>query len=363
MKIQPWLQTRQRILEIVEQDTGRRLSETGAAEVERILQQLGGTARPPDLGQEFKSAKVTILLADLRGFTAITAGQPQGVAINLLNPWLIRMSAIIARHQGNIDKFMGDSIMVLFDAKVGQQENASRALTCAVEMQIAMEALNLQQMGLGLPKLFMGIGINTGTVLAGILGSEHHYEYTVIGDEVNRAARIEAFSLRGQVLISQSTYELSKDFLETSHVMNIHVKGEPLALNLREVIGIPSLGLKVPRLENRRSHRVEVKSPLSYQQILGGIVLPARHHGIIHDLGYHGVLIEVEEELPSYSEIKLSFDLPLVDFQARDIYAKVVSNKVLEGRILLGVEFTSLPGEANLKIQLFVQLRVFIDRL
>lgn len=363
MKIQPWLQTQQRILEIVERDTGRRLSETCAAEVEGILQQLGGSSSSTELGQEFKSIKVTILIADLRGFTAITAGQPPGVAIRLLNPWLIRMSEIIARHHGNIDKFMGDSIMVLFDATVGHQDNASRALSCAVEMQIAMEALNREQMGKELPQLFMGIGINTGNVLAGILGGQHHYEYTVIGDEVNLAARIEAFSLRGQVLISQSTYELSKDFLETSHVLKIHVKGEPQALNLREVIGIPSLGLRVPRLENRRSHRVELKRPLSYQRILGGIVLPAQHQGIIHDIGYHGVLIEVEEELSSYTEIKLSFDLPLVDFQARDIYAKVVSSKLLEGRILLGVEYTSLPGEANLKIQLFVQLRVFIDRL
>ncbi len=362
MKLASRQQMLRRIREIVARDTGQALSEAAGSEVERVLRQLDTEVFPSVLGQDFLSRDVTVLIADLRGFTAITAGHPPGVVIGLLNPWLIKMSEIIARHQGTIDKFMGDSIMVLFGAPVGREDDVRRALACAVEMQIAMGALNSEQMNRGMPELFMGIGINTGEVLAGLLGSDRYSEYTVIGDQVNLAARIEAFSLRGQILISESTYGRCMAFIETSSAMNIHVKGKPQPLSLREVVAIPSLGLKVPRQENRRSHRVKVARPLSYQRILGGIVLPAQHHGTICDLGYHGVLIELDEDLPNYAEIKLCFDLPLVEYQARDVYAKVVACNGRDSRFLLGVEFTSMPPEANQKIQLFVQLQVFNNR-
>ncbi|TAN51618.1 MAG: adenylate cyclase [Methylococcaceae bacterium] len=356
--IQPLLE---RIQGIVARETGQRLGVEAILEVEAILQELEGGSHAAALGQEFLSREVTILLADLRGFTAIAAGHPAAIVIQLLNPCLIKMSEIIFRHHGTIDKFMGDSIMVLFGAPVSRNDDVTRALACAVEMQRAMSTLNLAHKDQGLPELYMGIGINTGEVLAGMLGSEHYSEYTVIGDEVNLASRIEAFSLRGQVLISQSTYEHCKDFVETNAPMDIYVKGKPEPVSLREVIAIPSLGLKVPRQEIRRSHRVEVKLPLTYQLIDNGIILPEIHAGIIRDIGYQGVLIETDRELPLYTEIKLDFDLPLVDYQVRDIYAKIVGRKPNDRPIQMGVEFTSVTAATNMKIQLFVQLLIFTD--
>ncbi|MFM9972623.1 MAG: adenylate/guanylate cyclase domain-containing protein [Burkholderiales bacterium] len=361
MKLTPRDQLVQRIREIVLRDTAKPLSDAGAAEIDGVLRHLDGESYPSAFGQEFLSREVTILLADLRGFTAIAAAHPPEVVIALLNPCLIKMSEIIYRHKGTIDKFMGDSIMVLFGAPVSSEDDVARALACAVEMQTAMSTLNLAHKDRGMPELFMGIGINTGEVLAGMLGSERYSEYTVIGDEVNLASRIEAFSLRGQVLISQSTYERCKDFVETSDTMDIHVKGKPQPVSLRELVAIPSLGLKVPRQEIRRSHRVEVKLAFTYQRIQHGIVLPEVRTGGIRDIGYHGVLVEVEEDLPNFSEVKLSFELPLVEYQVRDVYAKVVGKKSKDGRTQLGVEFTSIPPEANLKIQLFVQLLIFTD--
>lgn len=358
MKHTPILQVLQRIREIIGRDTGKSLSAAGEEEVEAALRELGGKFYPSALGQEFINREVTIMLADLRGFTALAADHPAGVVIQLLNPCFIKMSEIIYRYQGRIDKFMGDSIMVLFGVPVSRDDDVTRALACAVEMQMTMSTLNLAHKDQGMPELYMGIGINTGIVLAGMLGSEHYSEYTVIGDEVNLASRIEAFSLRGQVLISQSTYERCKDFVETSEPMDIHVKGKPLPVSLREVIAIPSLRLRVPRQEIRRSHRVEVKLPFSYQLIENGIVLPEARSGTIYDIGYHGVLIDVDGELHLYSEIKFNFDLPLVNFKAHDVYGKIVSQKVNDGRIRMGVEFTSVPAETIAKIQLFVQLLV-----
>jgi adenylate cyclase len=359
MKYTPTRQMLQHIREIIARDTGKPLSAAGETEVEGVLRNLIGASYPSALGQDFLHREVTILLADLRGFTAMTAGLPAGVVVQLLNPYFIKMSEVIFKYQGTIDKFMGDSIMVLFGAPVSREDDVQRALACAVEMQMTMSTLNLAHKGQSTPELFMGIGINTGSVLAGMLGSERYSEYTVIGDEVNLASRIEAFSLRGQVLISQGTYEQCKDFVTTSEPMDVHVKGKPLPVSLREIIAIPSLGMNVPRQEIRRSHRIEVKLPLRYQRIQDGIVLPEMFTGTISDIGYHGVLIEVDRELPLYSEIKLDFDLPLVGHQARDIYAKVVALKTGNGRVRLGIEFTSLPPETNTKIQLVVQLLIF----
>jgi adenylate cyclase len=351
----------QLIGEVVSRDTGKPLSSVGMAEIEGALKELDRRAAAPAPGREFIDREVTILLADLRGFTAIAASHPAGIVIQLLNPCLIKMSEIIFRHGGTIDKFMGDSIMVLFGAPVSGEDDVKRALACAVEMQMTMSTLNLAHKDQGMPELFMGIGINTGNVLAGTLGSERYSEYTVIGDEVNLASRIEAFSLRGQVLISQSTYERCKDFVETNPPMEIHVKGKPQPVSLREVVAIPSLALKVPRQEIRRSHRIEVKLPFRYHRIEHKIILPETRSGLIRDIGYHGMLLEVDEELPLFSEIKLDFDLPLVDYMAANVYAKIVGRKVKDGRARVGVEFTAVPPETNTKIQLFVQLLIFTN--
>ena len=345
---------------IVARDTGKELGAGAEAELEAVLQRLTGESRTSVAG-EFLSREVTILLADLRGFTSIAGSLPAAVVIQLLNPCLIKMSEIIFRHHGTIDKFMGDSIMVLFGAPESREDDVRRALTCAVEMQMTMSMLNLAHKDQGMPELYMGIGINTGTVLAGTLGSERYSEYTVIGDEVNLASRIEAFSLRGQVLISQSTYERCRDFVETSEPMDIHVKGKPEPVSLREVVAIPSLGLKVPRQEIRRSHRIEVKLPARFHNIRAKIVMPEPCEAIVRDIGYHGMMLQPDKELALHTEIKLEFDLPLVNYRAADVYAKVVSRKGGDADGCVGVEFTSVPPETNTKIQLFVQLLIFTN--
>lgn len=343
---------------LIARETGTPLRGEAEAELSAIVQRACGDGN--ELGDEhtFVSCDVTILLADLRGFTSISATLPAGTVIEMLNRCLARMNEIIFRYHGVVDKFMGDSIMVLFGAPVEQPDDAERALTCAVEMQRAMVELNHQGRELGLPELFMGIGINTGSVMAGRFGSNFYSEYTVIGDEVNLASRIEAFSLRGQVLISEHTFDLCRDFVTVSDAMEVFVKGKAQPVKLRELYAIPSLGLEVPRKEVRRSHRMEVKLPCLFSQVRDKIVMPQTVEATIRDIGYHGMLIETELPLQVLDEVKLEFDLPLVDFKATDIYAKVVKLKRDGERHLAGLEITSSNPDANMKIQLFVQLLV-----
>jgi adenylate cyclase len=319
---------------------------------------MSSTSTAATSGDNFLSRDVTIVLADLRGFTSISESFPPSAVLGLLNRYLGRMSEIIFRHEGAIDKFMGDSIMVLFGAPNTHHDDVQRALRCAVEMQLAMGEINEDNKRRGMPELFMGIGINTGTVMAGLLGSALYSEYTVIGDEVNLASRIEAFTLRGQILISRNTYERCGDFVHTADPMDVHVKGKAEPVSLREVLGIPSLGLEVPRQEIRRSPRIEVRIPFTYQVVKSKIVVPQVHQGTILDISYHGVLAEVGEQIEPMSELKLGLDLSMVGYKATDIYAKVLKCRQQDERYFAAVEFTSVSVQSTMNIQQFIHLLI-----
>jgi len=276
----------------------------------------------------------------------------------MLNGFLARMSGIVYANGGSIDKFMGDAIMGLFGAPVTHAADARNAITCAVQMQLAMDELNRGYRLQGLPELFMGIGINTGTVMAGLLGSDLYYEYTVIGDEVNLASRIEAFSLRGQVLISENTYRRCADFVDVEEALSVLVKGKHEPVLLREVRGIPSLGLQVPRMEIRRSPRVEVTIPFTYHRIENKIVLPSSSEGRTRDMSYHGVLAELGEAMAPMTDIRIEIDLSLLGRRETDVYAKVVKSFVVEGKHLCGIEFTSADAATAADLRRFVQMLV-----
>jgi len=346
------------IQQLVASATGAPLQGEAALKLQALLAGLSGVTAPSREVGSFLSREVTILLADLRGFTTIAAKQSADVVLDMLNRYFGRMSAIIFRNGGSIDKFMGDAIMVLFGAPIAHAEDIRHAVTCAVEMQVAMDDVNREHREHGLPELFMGIGINTGTVMAGLLGSEAYSEYTVIGDEVNLTSRIEAFSLRGQVLISENTYRRCADFLDTEEPLSVLVKGKAEPVLLREVRGIPSLALQVPRMEIRRSPRVEVTIPFTYRRIENKIVASTVAEGKTRDMSYHGLLAELGEPIAPMSDIRLELDLSLLGRKGTDVYAKVVKSFVVDGTHVCGIEFTSADSTTAFDIQRFVQLLV-----
>jgi adenylate cyclase len=213
-----------------------------------------------------------------------------------------------------------------------------------------------------LPEIYIGIGVNTGTVLAGLIGSDAYRAYTVIGEDVNLAARIEAFSLRGQVLMSEATYAHCSDFVVAGEAMDVHVKGRSASIRIREAVAIPEFAKLVPRQDQRKSPRVDVELPLAYWRVANKIVASARLEGSIRDLSYHGALVETAQPLARYAEIKLAFDLPGVAFHAEEIYARVVSAREQEGRHLAGLEFTSLDDRTARQIRLYVQMCIQGER-
>jgi adenylate cyclase len=346
------------IQSLIERETGAPLADAGRTRLELLLKDAVRNAVGLARDDTFSAREVTVLLTDLRGFTSISETHPAPVLLEMLNRYLVKMSEIAIGHGGTIDKFMGDAIMVLFGAPFSHADDVSRAVTCAVDMQLALFDINAYHRSIGMPEMNMGIGINTGTVMAGMLGSDLYAEYTVIGDEVNLASRIEAYSLRGQVLISEATYRRVRDYITASEPMNVFVKGKREPVDLYEVLAIPSLGKSVPRQEIRRSPRVETSIPFSYQIIENKIVLPEKWLGTILDIGYKGVLAILDGDVPAHADLKLDLNLTMAGTSATDVYARVLKTFDRDGRRLANMEFTSVSVQSNVNIRHFVQMLI-----
>jgi len=305
--------------------------------------------------KEAETKTVSILLSDLRGFTAMAEKYSPLSVIELLNRYFSKMSQIIYKHGGAIDKFMGDSIMVLFGALENSEVDIASTLSCAIEMQMAMNDINAISRYLGMSNLYMGIGINTGEVVAGTLGSEVYREYTVIGDQVNIVSRVEAQSLRGQVLITENTYKESKDFIEVGQVNKVHVKGKVDAVKMYELLAITQPErLEVPRREIRTSPRVKVTIPLEYFLIEHNKILPQKCTGTIVDISYGGLYIRTKHEIQSFCEIKMKISLSLIGASTSEIYARILNCKKINNHYESHLEFTAIDDSARMAIKAYV---------
>lgn len=180
--------------------------------------------------------EVTILFTDLRGFTSLSENLAPRELIELLNRYLDRMSTEIERHGGVIDKYIGDAIMAVFGAPLTQPDDADRALQCALAMQQALLKLNRELAAEGLPELANGAGINTARVVAGNIGSHRRLNYSVIGDGVNVAARLESLTrnpdYRATILVSEATLKAAHQTYTTRDLGAVSVKGRRESVHL-----------------------------------------------------------------------------------------------------------------------------------
>jgi adenylate cyclase len=186
------------------------------------------------------SIRVTILFTDIRSFTTISEKMDPQQLVALLNEYFSEMVGIVMQEDGVVDKYIGDAIMAVFGAPVPKAEDPVNAVRAAVRMRKALEDLNERLEVRGLPRLRTGIGIHTGEVVAGNIGSEKRMEYTVIGDAVNLASRLESNTkeLGVNVLVSEDTYELTKHIAAYRAVKEITVKGRKAPVMTYEVLGL-----------------------------------------------------------------------------------------------------------------------------
>ena len=198
---------------------------------------------------------VTILFTDIRSFTSISERMGAKELVALLNEYFTEMVGIVMSEDGVVDKYIGDAIMAVFGAPVPKPKDAIHAVRAAVNMRHALRHLNARLGERGIAPLRTGIGVHTGLVVAGNIGSERRMEYTVIGDAVNLASRLESSTkeLGVPILISHDTYLLTRDEIVTRPVKEILVKGRAAPVMTYEVLGIRGEAVLEATSETRRS--------------------------------------------------------------------------------------------------------------
>ena len=202
----------------------------------RVVEQL---IRNPDLANPSgRKERLTMFFSDVRGFTSMSEKmEPQEVQ-QLLSEYFTEMTRILFKHGGTLDKFMGDAIMAFFGNPEPQPDHARRAVLMALEMQEAVARLNEKWAAGGRRTIGVGMGINTGEVTVGNLGSKDFLYYTVIGDAVNLACRLEENAKAGDILITQATYDEVGDAVDVEPLESIRVKGKSSPVPVYRVVGL-----------------------------------------------------------------------------------------------------------------------------
>ncbi len=178
---------------------------------------------------------VTILFADIRGFTALSERENPEKIVGLLNRYFSQMSEIIFAHGGTLDKYIGDGLMAIFGAPNATPEDAENALRTAITMQRRLKTLNEQLESEGFSRISVGIGLHTGVATVGYVGSEQRSEYTAIGDTVNLASRLESTAVGGQILVSEATARSGGDSFTFLPHESLTVKNRLQSVSLFEV--------------------------------------------------------------------------------------------------------------------------------
>jgi class 3 adenylate cyclase/CheY-like chemotaxis protein len=188
-----------------------------------------------ELGGDLR--RVSIMMSDIRGFTTLSERLAPAQVVTMLNRYLGAMTDIIMAHQGTIDEFIGDAILAVFGAPQRREDDADRAVSCALAMQAAMAQINALNEAEGLPTLSTGIAVNTGDVIAGNIGSERRSKYGFVGHAMNVTSRIEDLCGGGEILVSDSTLQSLEGDFEVGRSQELKVKGIDQFIVVHQILG------------------------------------------------------------------------------------------------------------------------------
>ncbi len=283
---------------------------------------------------------VTVMMADLRGFTSIGERLPPETVVSMINIFLGRMTEVIQQHRGTIDEFIGDAILTIFGAPVWRDDDAIRAVRCAVDMQLAMQDVNREFAALGYPQVEMGIGINSGEAIVGNIGSSKRAKYGVVGRVVNTASRIESYTIGGQILIADSTRSDCGDQLRIDAQMQVLPKGLNEPITVFEVGGIVG-DAELPRLDSDAPVHLERALPVQLM-MLSGKHVSELFSGELIAAGHAALELRADQPCPDFSNLRVIFgDSGRAD---NTLYAKVIGQ--LEGDSnRFRAHITSMPPE------------------
>lgn len=277
---------------------------------------------PAGLELRGEKRRLTIMMADLRGFSQLADRMTPSDVVSLLNRYLGSMAEVIQSHGGTIDEFQGDGILAFFGAPVAREDDAKRAVVAAVAMQRALGEVNESNRASGLPPIEMGVGIATGEAIVGNLGSESRAKYGAVGSTVNLAGRIESYSLGGDVLVDDATRATVGEAARFGTTREVWPKGFAERIRIHHVTGAGDVALPE---EDGALRSLRKPLPLRYAHVQGKDVGEDRHAGAFIALSATGARLRSELPLPELSNLRLE----LLDDRGEPLpgsfYAKVVA--------------------------------------
>ena len=305
-----------------------------------------------ELGGERRS--VTIMMTDLRGFTALSERLEPERIVQMLNTYFEVMVDVILKYNGNINEIIGDALLIIFGAPQEMPDRARQAIACAIEMQNAMARVNDENRKRKLPELQMGIGLNETDVIVGNIGSPKRSKYAVVGSGVNMTSRIESYTVGGQILISESVRREAGEVLRIDAQRNVVPKGSETPLRIYEVGGIAGGFNLVLEKKEAALVTLERQIPFLYRVI---------DETDIEKEGLEGYLVrlsnkcaEITTATPVAELNNLRMNLVDVDekLSVRDFYGKVVGRSEGKGTKYI-VYFNSVPPEVDAYFQALQQ--------
>lgn len=269
-----------------------------------IVKQLLDTPEGLKLGG--KKQLLTIMMSDLRGFTAMSERMDAADLITMLNHYLGEMTDVIQAHNGTIIEFIGDGILAIFGAPEPSDNHAEDAVVAALEMQDRMEEINNWNREHDYPVLEMGIGINTGEVIVGNIGSEKRTKYGVVGSHVNLCGRIESYTVGGQVLISSATRDMIDRELEIAKKMTVYPKGANGELELSHVSGIGNPYNLHVEMERSVLQQLDTAIAVSFHRLEGKHEIIKLCYGGITAVACDSAFLETDVDLKVYDNIQIN---------------------------------------------------------
>ena len=298
---------------------------------DKVVQQL--LDKPGGLALGGKKETVTIMMSDLRGFTALSEQMDPDDLITMLNHYLGVMTEVIQKYGGTIIEFIGDGIMAIFGAPVESETHPADAVAAAIGMQAAMKRVNRWNRNRGYPHLEMGIGLNTGEVIVGNVGSQKRMKYGIVGSHVNLCGRIESYTTGGQVLISPSVREAVPYPLTIEKELTVAPKGVGHSLTLSLVTGIGEPYSVAVRMKRDTLKKLREPVPVSFSLIREKHTEGKIHFGGFTSLGRDSAVLRTETRLKIYDNLLVK--------AGGNLLCKV-RDETEDGEWL--VQFTSIPS-------------------
>ena len=297
-----------------------------------------------ELGGERRT--VTIMMTDLRGFTALSERLEPEKVVQMLNAYFEVMVDIVLKYHGTINEFIGDALLVIFGAPNEMPNRNAQAIACAIDMQNAMTDVNRENRLNGLPELEMGIGLNEAEVIVGNIGSSKRSKYAVVGSGVNMASRIESYTVGGQVLISESVKREATDILRIDDRVDVLPKGALATFSIYDVGGIGgpyNLALD----EKKPDYAVLSKEiPLQYAVLDGKDVEKKGRQGHMVRLSRKGAAMDLQGNVDALTNLKLNLSDVDEELAQKDFYGKVIA-PLSNGQPIYSVRFTAVPPEVS----------------